>query len=563
MPPTDLWGVLLLRSQRTLPYALMRTAAVFALSAGVAAPALVNAPPAHAAAVTSLTLDDGRLLTGAPSTALWVKVSVLASTAAGAEVLAATDDLTWLDTASAPPAWTTTEPIRLPEGVALGDYPVRVEYRLPNGSVQRLLGGTFSYKLHTGVSRLEYDRESTDYDNRHVVLSGTATTYNPATGARTPAREGTKVKVSLRVWTRLDHRQVTATALTGPAGGFAMPIAPDGEIQNGYAHVVEPAADTDPVSGFAVPGLSAETTKYRITAQTDRRRVHQGVPFTVKGKVERLTGDGWKPFAGAPIVTTEQDPRQSSITHIAGLLGSGTAAADGTFSYQAKAYTAAAASTFVRPSGHLADLAFDRSQVFVPQPVAYKNVKIALSSYGEVSASGQLAQGWCENERVSLQYSVDGRTWWNMRTVNTTSNCAFSTAAPGYVSAYYRVHHAESDYYREQASTPVYQSRYPVRFAGPKLSPARPAKNSNLTASGTLQRQVKGVWQPYAGAKLMVLFKPKGDTQWYWVAKGKSGSGGKYSLKGKVHGDGHWAVITEETKGYFHGETKVTYIDAR
>ncbi|WP_225803507.1 hypothetical protein [Streptomyces sp. NK15101] len=135
-------------STRRLPHAFVRAAAVFALSAGIAAPAVVHAPAAHAdrPATTGSTLDDGRYRLAPPANALWIKVSVPASTAPDAAVLASAEALT-PDNYD----WKTDAPVVLPEGTALGDHPVRVDYRLP-GETTRQWTGTYAYRPHIGVS---------------------------------------------------------------------------------------------------------------------------------------------------------------------------------------------------------------------------------------------------------------------------------------------------------------------------------------------------------------------------------------------------------------------------
>ncbi|MEO3978364.1 hypothetical protein [Streptomyces sp. CAU 1734] len=557
------------RSKRSLPYSLVRTAAVFALSAGVAAPVLVAAPAASATAADVsrvATLDGGRLEVGLPYNTLWVKVSVLASSAPDAAVLVSTDQLVQKENWGS--LWSTAEPLRLPEGTAYGDYPVRVEYRISGGPARTWNGGTFGYRLHTGVSELSFDRPGTDYDNPAAVLSGAATTYDPVTGTTAPARAGTKVKVVLRTTspTWWDARNQTVTAVTGDGGTFRLPVTLNGEVRDGTAEVTEPAADTDPLDARPVPVLTADWTRYRVEARTDKRRVHAGQPVKVTGRVERLTDEGWQPFAGAQMLSATSPPDEREHT-VSGLMGKGTAAADGTFSYTAKAVHSGSVHTFVKPSGYFAKLPADASEIAVPQKATLSGVKIALDPFGEVKATGKFTGPNCNYDTVTLQHSFDGRNWYNLRHAKPQfddhNRCSFDIRTLGYVSAFYRVHHAESDRLLAVASPAIHQARKPVRFTGAKFSPTRPSLNTNLTASGTLQRQVNGKWQPYSGAKLTVLFRFKGESEWYWVVKGKSGSGGKYKLKGKVYGDGHWAVVTEPANGYFYNETKVTYINAR
>ncbi|MFC8505182.1 hypothetical protein ACFU3J_00010 [Streptomyces sp. NPDC057411] len=537
---------------------------------------MVTAPAAHAAGVTrTTTSDDGRIVVDLTSEAVWVKVSVLASSAPDAAVLASTDDLSWQPADEATDriwGWATPEALKLPEGTPLGDYPVVVEYRLPSGTVQKWTGGTYSHKLHTGVSKLSFDRTTTSYENRKVVLSGTATTWDPSTGARTAAREGTKVKVSLSLTNIIggNSRTVDATAVTGADGGFSLPFTPNAEIRGGSATVVEPAGDTDPNAGYQVPKVGVETFPYRISANLNKHRVAKGTDVTVSGRVERLTQDGWQPFAGAPVVSRTSEPDYYDRTDPGtNVMGSGTAADNGTFSYGARATYAAQVYTFLRPSVYFQTIAFDQGEIAVPQPIWYSGVRTTLDEFGEVRATARVNGGSCEDEVMYLQVSFDnGRTWKNLRYGktqwdNSFSYCKVDIKTWGYVSATYRLHHGETDRYAARDTTPVKLSRIETRFSAFAISPARPRTNAYMTVTGTVQKKIGSTWKPLAGAKVMLVFRPKGDSQWYWVKRDvPTNTYGKFSFKAKNYGDGSWLVLKQSQNGYFYSESKGKYIDA-
>ncbi|MFI6285850.1 hypothetical protein ACIBCM_14015 [Streptomyces sp. NPDC051018] len=557
------------RSARRLPYALVRTAAVFVLSAGVAVPAVVMAPNAFAATAVSFvtTNDRGQLVVGLPDNTYWVKVDVLASGEPGAAVLASTDRMVRVgySNPSNPAGWATETPIRLPEGTPYGDYPVSISYHVPNEAAQERKFGTFAYKLHTGVSSLAYDRESTDFDNRAVVASGKVTTFDPATGISGPARAGTEVKLTLTLNGRKYPRPKVETAVTGANGTFSLPVTPDAEIQYSKAEVVK-SADTEPKHEVPFPtSVGVKPTTVRIAADTDRLRVHKGAPFTVTGKVERLTNDGWRPFAGAPVVSSMKSPVHWDYFGESPV-GTGTSAADGTFAYTARATVPGTVHTSVEQSDYVTK-AHDTAAIAVPAAFSYVNVKYSLDEFGRISTTGQAKGAECAGEKFHLQYSADGVKWKSMVVGSAnyagSGTCSFSLAAQGYVAAYYRIYHPESNGLVQLASKASFQYRYVTRFSSATYSSTRPRVNSTITASGALQRYVNGKWRAFPNPKLMVLFKPKGDPQWYWVAKGRANSNGVYSIKAKVYGDGHWAMVIEPTPGHFYTETKATYIDAR
>ncbi|WP_406861700.1 hypothetical protein ABZO31_14945 [Streptomyces sp. HUAS MG47] len=551
----------------------MRAAAVFVLSAGVAAPALVAAPAVHAETATvtrTTTLDDGRLDIGLPSGALWVKVNVHASTAADAPVLFATDELTWHDydwATDAREGWATAAAVRLPEGTAFGTYPVSVEYRLPGGTVQHWTGGTFAYKLHTGVAETAFDRTTTDWDHRQVVLSGKATTFDPSTGTRGPARAGTKVKVTLALQDG-PSSSAQATAVTGDGGAFSVPFTPNARVGSATATVVEPAADTDPDATHQVrKTVGAEETRYRINAALDKFRVRQGQSVNVTGRVERLTNDGWQPFTGAPVVSSPDYPNYWD--HVVDRpMGGADVAADGTFAYPAKATVTTDVFTHVRPSVYLRELPYARGSIAVPRAAAFTDVKIAIDPYGTVRATGRFSAVECGSEPVAIQYSLDGLTWrslrWSQTSYSGTSSCPFDISVNGWVRAYYRVVHAETDRYVTAVSKPVFQTRIPTRFSSFTISPTRPTTNGTMTVSGAVQKQVSGVWKPMGGQYVTLIFKPRGESQWYWVKKNiKTATNGGFRFTATNYGDGSWAMVTQPLTGYFYSETKAVYIDAR
>ncbi|MFJ8230611.1 hypothetical protein ACIQ9E_11745 [Streptomyces sp. NPDC094448] len=551
------------RSTRKLPRAFVRTAAVIALSTGVAVPVVVTAPAAYAAVSSVTTTVDGKLAVGLPSNAIWVKASVLASTQPDAAVLLEDEQLT----GDGQGTWTTDRALRLPEGTAFGSYPVRVDYRLPGGTLQQQTIGTFAYLKRAKVATVAFDRTSTDIDNLTTVLSGTATTFDPSTGITGPSPEGAEVQVQVKVereWP-VAYRTLTAAATVDAQGKFSVPVTPEGRITGGLAFLKPGAADTAVLPGINLPWVSAEKAQVRIQAVNDKRRVHKGQPFTVKGRIEKLTDEGWKPYADAPVLSSMTPPIYYDA-HLKTPLGSGKSAADGTFSYTAKATVSGTVYTHAKPSVYLPETA-DSSPIAVPERLTLGSPAYSIDAFGMVTASARVYGVDCDGELVAFQYSPDGRTWYNMTGVRAGSysanECRVSLQREGYIRGYYRFYHAESDRFVAAAAAPKFVSRYLTRFVGHRYSTSRPKINGSMTVSGTVQRQVNGKWIAHPGAKVMILVKPKGQDQWYWSVKGKTNSKGVYSLKAPVYSDGTWAAVTEPMNGYFYSETKDTYIDAR
>lgn len=558
-----------MRSKRTLPHALVRAATVFALSAGVALPAVVAAPTAYAATISqTTTLDDGRLtIAGLPNDALWTKVSVLASADPDAAVLASTDALSL----SAYAAWTTDAPIRLPEGTALGDYPLAVEYRLPGGTVQRWTGGSFGYRLHTGVSAAAFDRTTTSYDSRDVVLSGKATTWNPATDTTGPAAEGTSVRVTLNLTDAFDRYQSkTVTVATTADGTFSVPLTADDQITGGLAEVVPASADTDPVAPRRLPSVGVQKLKYRVTSDTDRYRVLAGTDVRVSGRVERLTEDGWRGFAGLPVVTVGSEPYP--YTKALAPIGSGGTSADGAFSYPVRAqYSTSRLYTLPKPSVYLdknTTYLYDTADIAVPQNFSYTNASMTLDEFGWVRARGRLGSGttYCDTKPdwIALQVSLDGgRTFRTLKSGYVDYSCGYDLGAWGYVNAVYRIYHPQTDRFVAKNTLNVRLSRIETRIVNVTYSPSRPRVNGKMTVKGVVQQRVNGVWKALPGSRLTLYVKPKGETTWYWATKNiATSSTGAFTVTTDNYGDGTWALGTQTRTGYFYSESRNFYVDA-
>ncbi|MFJ3900074.1 hypothetical protein [Streptomyces sp. NPDC090025] len=541
----------------------------------MALPAAIAAPAAYAAnSVTNVvTQDDGRLaVVGLPTNALWVKVSVLASGAEGADVLAATDAFS-LSGAS---AWTTDAPIKLPEGTTLGDYPVRVQYRLPGGLVTTQTIGAYGYKLHTGLSSVAFDRKTTSYDARTVVLSGRATTWNPATGERTDAAPGTSVKVSLKVKDAFGlERTQAVTATTEADGAFTLPVTPDAEILSGTAEVVG-SADVDPDDARPLPAVGVEKLTYRITSDTSRFRVNAGTDVTVTGRVERLTEDGWKPFGeGAPVITTGTAP-VSYESSVRNQIGGGSTRADGSFSYQARAQTTTTgAYTGLRPSvyyGNGNNRPYDEVPLAVPQQFNFVNTAHTMDQFGAVTVRGTLgASSTCYTKRdwVALQVSFDnGRTWGQVKALPVNDWCGYEFKIWGYENALYRVYHPETDRFVTKTSNPVRLSRIPTRIVNLSVTPSRPTTGGSMTVKGLVQQKVNGVWKAMPGARVTFVFLPKGskpnEGPWYLNKKDiATSSSGTVSFRTTNWGDGSWGLFLQEKNGYFYSQSRALYVDAR
>ena len=80
------------------------------------------------------------------------------------------------------------------------------------------------------------------------------------------------------------------------------------------------------------------------------------------------------------------------------------------------------------------------------------------------------------------------------------------------MDGYYRVAHSESDQLLAFATGGHRLHRVPTRMTGFSVSPARPARNAKLTASGTLSAHPGSSWRALGKARVGLVFKPSGDS---------------------------------------------------
>lgn len=223
--------------------------------------------------------------------------------------------------------------------------------------------------------------------------------------------------------------------------------------------------------------------------------------------------------------------------------------------------------TSLRPSPYFGDSRpYAKSDIAVPQQFSYSPHTITLDEHGKLTATGGFGSAYCRNgQPVHLQVSFDaGSTWRVLRSGMTDSGCSYTFTTQGYESALYRIYHPETNELVAKGSTSLKRARTPTRFSAFGVSPTQPTVNGKMTVSGTVQRKVGGLWKPLPGTKVTLVYKPKGESQWYWVNQGiTTDANGRFSYRATAYGDGSWALYLNTTGSYFYSETNAKYIDAR
>lgn len=559
-----------MRHSRAVRPASVRAAAVFLLAAGLAVPALAGAPSAYAddSTVTGVSTGDDGTLDVSFNTSLveWVQISVRSSAAADAPVLTTTDDLTggrgtW--------DWKTSHAVSLPAGTAYGDYPVDVDFRLYNGTVQHWSGadhltlGDLDYRRRAGVTGLSFDRATLDYDHQSAVLSGTTTEFDPATGTTGPAPAGTSVEID---YTGVGgtHSYRTTAAVTDD-GSFQAPLSLPQGIQEFGAAVVGTADTIARPASWSGRVPAVVPTRYRVSAAENHTRVYAGSTYTESGSLQRYVDGYWKPWAGVTVNTATG--YNGAFTDLTGIIGHGVTTATGAFSYTVKPARTADTYTLLSTSPYVTPSSLGSEHVAVPTPGSFTTPAGSIDQYGTVTLSGQL-KGACDYEPLSLEYSANGSTGWtNMQWFTASGGsyngtCSYKISKPAYYNAYYRVRHPETDVMQPAATVAkhIYRYRTGISIA---MSNTKPKLNAKLTASGNVYQLTTAGWKPYAGVHVVLVFRPRGDTEWYWVVKGYTNSYGHYALNTQAFGDGTWGTYIEPNSSHYYSESRDVYVDAR
>ena len=111
---------------------------------------------------------------------------------------------------------------------------------------------------------------------------------------------------------------------------------------------------------------------------------------------------------------------------------------------------------------------------------------------------------------------------------------AFSGILPTRLNyAYYRATYAggtdkAGTGYRGSVSGKVLAWKYGNRISSFTISKRTVAKRGKLTISGRLL-YYSGTWRNHAGQQVLIILRPHGSGTWYWIAKSKTDSAGRFS----------------------------------
>lgn len=95
------------------------------------------------------------------------------------------------------------------------------------------------------------------------------------------------------------------------------------------------------------------------------------------------------------------------------------------------------------------------------------------------------------------------------------------------------------------------------------ITPAHPYRDGRLVASGTVTQLTAKGWVRLPHAHVVLVYRPRGSSQWYWVLKGHAGATGRYTFVTRAYADGTWAVYLDPDSRHLHSESRKVYVTVR
>ncbi|WP_225849818.1 hypothetical protein [Streptomyces sp. HPF1205] len=95
------------------------------------------------------------------------------------------------------------------------------------------------------------------------------------------------------------------------------------------------------------------------------------------------------------------------------------------------------------------------------------------------------------------------------------------------------------------------------------ISPAHPYRDGRLIASGTVTQLTAKGWVRLPHARVVLVYRPRGSSQWYWVLKGHADATGRYTFTTRAYADGTWAVYLDPDSRHLYSESRKVYVTLR
>ncbi|MFE7775466.1 hypothetical protein ACFU5O_16500 [Streptomyces sp. NPDC057445] len=430
--------------------------------------------------------------------------------------------------------WLTKDEVKLP---AAGQYDIDVVVDEADGDHTVIEdAGTYDYTAKP-VFEFTVGNANPNLENPVVTRTGRLGQWQPVTHAVTPMA-GAEVT--------LNYESITDKVVTDAEGRFADSFRPGdaGHMgSEGWVYAEYQAPGTHSPVGSPWTRVTVTKLPNRIVLDKSTFREKFGKAITVGGRAEYKASNGaWKPASGVPVEF--DDPDDSFWT---GEIAA-TSGADGRFTFKtpmpvhnSKYQVKFARNMWVNDKTGGVKPVYDTIGVS-----SIADFATSLDKFGKLSFSGELSvAGRPQPHRnVVVQWSRNGRDGWQTaKTVRVNIYGTFTGSFSTYPAGYYRaVYSGATGTVQGTTSKVRYTARAETRIKDFNASPEPVRKGGTITVRGTLLHRTPS-WQAYGGKPVLIIFKPKGENQWYLMTEVKSKANGTFTKNFRAPGDGTWAAI--------------------
>ncbi len=229
--------------------------------------------------------------------------------------------------------------------------------------------------------------------------------------------------------------------------------------------------------------------------------------------------------------------------------------------------------------GNLLGVAQASGNIHVAVPVSFRSFSATLSPFARLTARAcakVTAPGYLSPQSyLNVQYSAgQNGPWKNLGRVHydqgyTGTSCGvnsqsyFTGSLPvRLASAYYRVSFPASADYQAAVSHAVRESKYLTRITSLRVSPSAVGQGGHITVSGRLQQDIRH-WRDFGGQRILIVLKPKGSKQWYWLHKIRTNKAGYFTDTFADPVSADWSADYDGSKADFASGGSSHYVSVR
>jgi hypothetical protein len=459
--------------------------------------------------------------------------------------------------------WTALIPVGTsPTGLALGDYTVSLDATFSDsGTGSATAPGLFGFLAQPTVT-LTAASTTLTYPSVTAGLSGTVTLAYPD---GTPDTTYTGVGVNI-----LAGGQVVEQLPVDGSGNFA-----DAKFTPLSTETVTAQATGLVTGGTSSPvTLTVDTVAPKITASASPSVETYGKRVTVSGTLTYPASSGSVVVPNAQILVTT-GPGESPMA-------TGTTGTDGKYNIQLPVQSIGVTLYVTATSVPGLPNVMTTLPLNVAYPTEITSLKVSLSQYWKLSVSGCLSVTFSNqsvyfyrSSGLTVQYAPTSKgPWKKLAAINPNESGSYckntGIAFKGTFNApenyaYYRVVYAgvkpvsHGIGFSATNSTTRLAWKYDDRIVSAHISPTVVNVGGKLTVKGTLQYYYSG-WHNYAGQTVLIIFRAKGSTTWYYIVTAKTNSRGQFSATVSDRGSATWAAEYEGSSTHLAAVSSEVYV---